>query len=373
MKPNVPEATNPPRETITFETVLAVAPRTSADPGSLSQDEKTLLELADSDWPVSELLWMSGLGGTVVMRVLKSLVDRGLLVAVSGAPRASEGRGPSQPPGMGPSGPQPMRRPLANIPVPRSSALASQPAPAPAAAVPTPTRPASRPTPMSVVAAPAPAPAPTPAPAPPPASAPRLVPKPAAVPSAAPPAAAAEAEVTHLGGYEVLTRIAQGGMGSIYLCRRARGVSFPRLFTLKAVRQHGPETTAVVRAFLREAEIGALLTHPNLLPVLDMGSYEGQPFLILEYVEGASLADLMIPGQPADPALVVAVILDTLRGLGAAHEATDQQGKPLGLVHGDSSPENILVGTDGAARLTDFGSARFTATRSAPRNRDRRW
>ena len=117
-------------------------------------------------------------------------------------------------------------------------------------------------------------------------------------------------------------------MGSDYLCRRAR-LSFPRLFTLKAVASTAPEPQRWCGPSCA-SQIGALLTHPNLLRVLDMGSYEGQPFRILEYVEGASLADLMIPGQPADPALVVAADLDTLRGLGAAHEATDQQGKPLG-------------------------------------------
>ena len=157
-----------------------------------------MLELADSDRPASELLWTSGPGGTVVMPVLKSLVDRGLLVA-SAAPARQRRPGPSNRRYGAERAPTDAAT-VANIRAPRLSARASEPATAPAAAVPTPTRPASWLTPMSAVAARLRLRHPHPPPPPPPASAPRRVPKPAAVPSAAPLAAAAEAEVTHLGG-----------------------------------------------------------------------------------------------------------------------------------------------------------------------------
>ena len=167
-----------------------------------------------------------------------------------------------------------------------------------------------------------------------------------------------------VGNYDVITRIAQGGMGSIYLCRRSAENGFQRLFVLKAVRQHSAQTEAAIRSFQREARIGGLLIHPNVLSVIDVGTYQDQPFLILDYVDGASLSDLLADGENTvkpPPSVVVTIFLDALRGLQRAHDATGMDGKPLGLVHGDFSPHNILVGTDGSARLTDFGSARLTA------------
>ena len=167
-----------------------------------------------------------------------------------------------------------------------------------------------------------------------------------------------------VGNYDVITRIAQGGMGSIYLCRRSAEKGFQRLFVLKAVRQHSAQTEAAIRSFQREARIGGLLAHPNVLSVIDVGNYQDQPFLILDYVDGASLSDLLADGdnpiRPA-PSVVVTIFLDALRGLQRAHDLQGVDGKSLGLVHGDFSPHNILVGTDGASRLTDFGSARLTA------------
>jgi serine/threonine protein kinase len=170
-----------------------------------------------------------------------------------------------------------------------------------------------------------------------------------------------------VGGYEVATRIAQGGMGSVYVCRRVGEVGFQRLFALKVVRQHAAQKEEAIRSFKREARVGALLVHPNLQTVRDSGSYKGQPFLILDYVEGASLSELMTEDRRPPVPVAVTVLLDLLRGLQYVHELADEKGAPLGLVHGDVSPQNILVGVDGAARLTDFGSATFSG---GPNGRD---
>jgi len=164
-----------------------------------------------------------------------------------------------------------------------------------------------------------------------------------------------------LGEYEVATRIAQGGMGSIYVCRRAGTPGVQRLFTLKVVRQHAKQIAQVVQSFRREARVGALLSHPNLQTVIHVGTYHDQPFLILDYVEGIGLAELLATHKRLPPAIVVSILVDVLRGLKAAHDLMDEQGTRLGLVHGDISPQNILIGVDGNARLTDFGSARFTS------------
>lgn len=166
-----------------------------------------------------------------------------------------------------------------------------------------------------------------------------------------------------VGAYEVATRIAQGAMASFYVCRRVGAAGFQRLFTLKVVRQHTSEKEEAVRSFMQEARIGALLNHPNVLTLVDVGSYEGQPFLILDYIEGTSLLELLADGRrPAAP-VVISILLDVLRGLQHVHDVVNERGVPLGLIHGDISPQNVLVGADGAARLTDFGSARSMADR----------
>jgi len=160
-----------------------------------------------------------------------------------------------------------------------------------------------------------------------------------------------------VGDYEVATRLAQGGTGSIYICRRAKSTG--ALFSLKVIRQHALQKEAVIASFKREARVGKLLQHPNALTVVDEGNYEGQPFLILPYVEGGTVSALLADGVRAPPANIVTVLLDVLRALQHVHDLKNEQGKPLGMVHADVSPDNVLVGADGIARLTDFGSARL--------------
>jgi serine/threonine protein kinase len=171
---------------------------------------------------------------------------------------------------------------------------------------------------------------------------------------------------TRVGAYEVVTRMAQGGLGSVYLCRRMGARSFQHLYALKVIRQHSAEAETAARSFLREGRVGMLLQHPNVLPIVDLGHYRDQPFLVMDYVEGTSLATLLVDGIRCPAALIVPVIIDVLRGLQRAHDLKNEDGRPLGLVHCDVSPDNILVGTDGAGRLTDFGSARFSALLDEP-------
>jgi serine/threonine protein kinase len=182
----------------------------------------------------------------------------------------------------------------------------------------------------------------------------------AAVPSPAEAQGASVAIPFRVGSYEVATRIAQGGMGSIYVCRRVGAAGFQRLFTLKVIRQHSTQKEVAAKSFTREAQFGTLLNHPNVQTLVDVGDYDGQPFLILDYIEGTSLLELMADNRRPSAAVVVAVMLDVLRALQHIHDVTDEAGQPLGMVHCDVSPHNILVGVDGVARLTDFGSARFS-------------
>jgi len=164
-----------------------------------------------------------------------------------------------------------------------------------------------------------------------------------------------------VGPYAVATRIARGAMGSIYVCRNVNAGNPSRLYALKVVRQHTAQKELAAASFRHEALIGSLFHHPNAQTVVDQGTFEGQPYLVLDYIDGGCLADLLTPETRPSPAVTVTIVLDLLAALGALHQATDDQGTPLGLVHCDISPENVLIGADGVARLADFGSARIMA------------
>ena len=163
-----------------------------------------------------------------------------------------------------------------------------------------------------------------------------------------------------LGPYEVAHKIGEGGMGSVYVGRRTGAVGFRRSFAVKVVRQDTGQEQAAERSFVREVQIGSLLDHPNTQSVYDVGTYKNQPYLVLHFVDGINLEEASY-GRPMPPDILVTILLDVLRGLNGAHDLMDEDRRWLGLVHGDVSPPNVLIGVDGVARLTDFGSARFTA------------
>lgn len=161
-----------------------------------------------------------------------------------------------------------------------------------------------------------------------------------------------------VGRYEVLARLKSGGMGSVYLCRLSGSAGFRRLFAMKVLHQdlvHQPE---VLELFFREANLLAQLHHPNIVGVVDVGSPD-QPYLVLDYIEGGSLHELLRASpELRAPGVVVAIVLDALNGLSAVHQLLDVEGRPVGLVHNDISPHNLLIGVDGTCRVSDFGVAR---------------
>jgi eukaryotic-like serine/threonine-protein kinase len=160
-----------------------------------------------------------------------------------------------------------------------------------------------------------------------------------------------------LGRYHLLAPLPSGSSGSSsYLCRQAGQWGFERLFIVKTIPVDSAEATA---SLMREARIGGLLNHSNVGRVIDVGSASGRPFLVLDYVEGTSLAVLLSGSRPAPAAVVVSILLDALQGLQAVHDMVDGTGEPLGIVHCDLSPDSIVVGVDGIARINDFGKARL--------------
>jgi serine/threonine-protein kinase len=149
-------------------------------------------------------------------------------------------------------------------------------------------------------------------------------------------------------------------MGSVYLCRVTGQAGFRRLFALKVLRARLRDDAESTDLFLQEARIAARVHHPNVVAVLDASVQGTQPYLVMDYVEGCSLHTLL-DQNPAyrPPELILPIILDALNGLHAIHSLTASDGSPLGLVHCDVSPDNLLVGVDGASRISDFGVTRM--------------
>ncbi len=176
---------------------------------------------------------------------------------------------------------------------------------------------------------------------------------------------AAEAPVDPIrvvGRYALYDPIAAGGMATVHYGRLRGPVGFSRTVAVKRLHPELARDPEFVSMFLDEARLAARIRHPNVVQTLDVVAEDGELFLIMEYVQGESLARLLrgVASQnEVIPHRIAATILSgTLMGLHAAHEAKDEQGARLGIVHRDVSPQNVLVGADGLARVLDFGVAK---------------
>ncbi len=167
--------------------------------------------------------------------------------------------------------------------------------------------------------------------------------------------------------YEILIKIASGGMGTVYLGRLRGGQGFTRLVAIKRAHPHLLEEQANRRMFLEEARISSRIRHPNVVSIQDVEEDENEIFLVMDYVAGESLAALLDPEVDAPLPLPVAIriLIDVCTGLDAAHAQRGEDGELLGIVHRDISPHNLLVGaSDGVARITDFGIAKIAGNAS---------
>ena len=171
--------------------------------------------------------------------------------------------------------------------------------------------------------------------------------------------------------YELLGEIASGGMATVYLARLTGVGGFQRFVAMKRLHPHLANEKEFVEMFLDEARLAAGIHHPNVVPILEVGASPVGYYLVMEYVEGDTLARLLARaasrGSRIPPPIVIRIALDMLAGLHAAHELRDDRGQPINLVHRDVSPQNILVGADGISRITDFGVARAASRLSATR------
>jgi serine/threonine-protein kinase len=164
-----------------------------------------------------------------------------------------------------------------------------------------------------------------------------------------------------VGRYLVFGPFASGGMATVHLARLVGPLGFRRTLAAKKLRRELVNAEMAL-ALVDEARLGARVQHPNVVQVLDVVNEGEQPIVFMEHVLGASLSRLLRTAEQAGVAVEVpiarAIGADMLTGLHAAHAATDEAGKPLGIVHRDVSPQNVLVGVDGIARVADFGVAK---------------
>lgn len=175
----------------------------------------------------------------------------------------------------------------------------------------------------------------------------------------------------HIDRYELIAEIASGGMATVYLARLTGVGGFQRFFAIKRLHPHLAGEKEFVEMFLDEARLAAGIHHPNVVPILEVGASPNGYYLVMEYIEGETLARLLARAAARSTRLPAPVAvrsgLDMLHGLHAAHELRDETGQLIGLVHRDVSPQNVLVGSDGITRITDFGVARAASRLTATR------
>jgi eukaryotic-like serine/threonine-protein kinase len=160
-----------------------------------------------------------------------------------------------------------------------------------------------------------------------------------------------------VGRYELIHRLAHGGMATVYLGRAKGQAGFEKVVAVKVIHPHLADEAEFVAMFLDEARIAARLHHPHVVEILDLGESEGAYFMVMEFIEGENLSALTraLGSERLPIAVTLQILADTLEGLIAAHELRDADGTPYQLVHRDVSPHNILINLDGWAKVGDFG------------------
>jgi serine/threonine-protein kinase len=166
--------------------------------------------------------------------------------------------------------------------------------------------------------------------------------------------------------YAIYDEIAAGGMASVHLGRLLGDGGFSRTVAIKRLHPHFGRDPEFVTMLLEEAHMAARVHHPNVAATLDVVHTNTELYLVMEYVHGESLASLIgranEAGARVPEAVAVAIVTGMLYGLHAAHEATDESGAPMAIVHRDVSPQNVIVGADGIPRVVDFGIAKASGS-----------
>ena len=164
------------------------------------------------------------------------------------------------------------------------------------------------------------------------------------------------------GDYQLIKKLASGGMASIFLARQKGVEGFEKLLVVKRILPHLAENDEFVTMFLDEARIAARLNHPNIVQIFNLGAQADTFFIAMEYIHGEDVRRVWkksdAAGKPIPIPLVCRIVMDAAAGLDYAHKKVDNAGKPLGIVHRDISPQNILVTFEGGVKVVDFGIAK---------------
>jgi eukaryotic-like serine/threonine-protein kinase len=169
---------------------------------------------------------------------------------------------------------------------------------------------------------------------------------------------------SRLGPYTLLSPLAIGGMGTVWSAALVGERGFSKLVAIKTILHELADEVQYVRALRDEAQLAAALNHPHLCDVTELGEASGYPFLVMEWVDGGSLAELLDEGADGkllsriDPILASQIAAGACAGLHALHEARDPAGVVLGAVHRDVSPHNILISQRGQVKIADLGVAK---------------
>lgn len=163
------------------------------------------------------------------------------------------------------------------------------------------------------------------------------------------------------GRYRLERWLAQGGMANIFLATYVGPLGFEREVVLKVILPEYAHNPEYISMFLDEARLAARFNHPNIVEVFDLGQVGGYFFIAMEFLRGASLSRMLIrgrrEGRTLSPQLSLFIISELLEALAYAHGRRMRDGQPLGLVHRDINPQNLLISFDGLVKLTDFGVA----------------
>ena len=169
-------------------------------------------------------------------------------------------------------------------------------------------------------------------------------------------------EPIQFGKYTLFERIGRGGMAEVFKGRIQGPAGFERVFVVKRILPHLSDDTSFIKMFVEEAKLSARLNHPNIVHIFELGAVEGEYFISMEYIRGHDLSATMRAiwkalGPPR-PELVAYIGREACRGLAYAHNLTDENGRPLGMIHRDVSPSNVMLSYEGAVKLLDFGIAK---------------
>lgn len=168
-----------------------------------------------------------------------------------------------------------------------------------------------------------------------------------------------------IGRYELLHPLGTGGMAQVMVARTVNPGGVSRLVALKRILPRLAEDENIVQQFLDEAKLGMRLSHPNLVTTFDFGQAGSTFFIAMELIKGVDFDHVVYwPHGPLPPELITGVLCQALDGLHAAHELKADDGTPLGLVHRDLSPHNVMVGFDGRVKVLDFGVAKMRDQRT---------